>query len=131
MCWVTVEILQVGHACVIEQLGDVQARLGWQDADGKFYWPKGFRSRRTFPSMKQEGKCSYNCEVLPSSLFLLFPLFFPSHSREGMATERCLFHRSLAYKGTPPCIVFSKNVACSLVGYRRRWWFALFQGDEQ
>jgi len=55
--------LQVGHACVIEQIGEVQARQGWQDADGNFYWPKGFRSRRTFPSMKQEGKCAYHCEV--------------------------------------------------------------------
>jgi len=88
--------LQVGHACVIEQLGEVQARQGWQDADGNFYWPKGFRSRRNFPSMKQEGKCSYNCEVLPLSLLLFFPLFLPSHSREGMATERCRFHHSLA-----------------------------------
>ena len=54
---------QVGHACVIEQLGDVQARPGWQDTEGNFYWPKGFSSRRTFPSMRQEGKCSYQCEV--------------------------------------------------------------------
>jgi hypothetical protein len=48
---------------VIEELGEVRVREGWLDADGNFYWPKGFRSRRTFPSMKQEGKCSYACEV--------------------------------------------------------------------
>lgn len=48
---------------MIEHIGQVEARQGWQDVDGNFYWPKGFRSRRTFPSMKQEGKCSYHCEV--------------------------------------------------------------------
>ena len=56
--------IQVGHACVIEEIGEVLAKQGWQDPEGLFYWPKGFRSRRTFPSMKQEGKCSYICEVI-------------------------------------------------------------------
>ena len=82
---------QVGHACVIEQLGDVQARSGWQDTDGNFYWPKGFRSRRTFPSMKQEGKCSYHCEVFNSSCHV-FMLVFSCVSSHAINTA-CVTRR--------------------------------------
>ncbi|KAJ1495807.1 JmjC domain, hydroxylase-domain-containing protein, partial [Baffinella frigidus] len=55
--------VKVGHACSIEEVGEVQVRPAWVDEETGMYYPKGFRSTRVFPSMVLEGKCSYISSV--------------------------------------------------------------------
>jgi hypothetical protein len=60
--------IAVGRGCAVLELGVVQDRPGWEwrtEQEGAFQLPRGFRSRRTFPSMTREGaSCEYLCEIL-------------------------------------------------------------------